>query len=173
VYRAPLGNASRRGSLYECSEGSRRARRLPLASRACLAAAAKKAPAGGSDPVTCRLPESNADSLVILSNFYPGYWWDHTDLTIAVQAHPNARAEQLEAIQAAIATWSETLDECFDGLITLRNVTGAKRKAADIVVHYVPTAGRRRLWRLRDLRSVRTSRPASTASLTTLSTWAG
>jgi hypothetical protein len=50
------------------------------------AAAAKKAPAGGSDPVTCRLPESNADSLVILSNFYPGYWWDHTDLTIAVQA---------------------------------------------------------------------------------------
>ena len=20
---------------------------------------------------------------------YPGYWWDHTDLTVAVQAHPN------------------------------------------------------------------------------------
>jgi hypothetical protein len=105
------------------------------------AAAPKKAPAGGGDAVSCRLPESNADSLVILSNLYPGYWWDHTDLTIGVQAHPNARPEQLDAIQAAIATWSETLNECFDGLITLRNVTGAKRQAADIVVHYVPTAG--------------------------------
>jgi hypothetical protein len=30
----------------------------------------------------CRLPESNAEALVILSNYYPGYWWDHTDLTV-------------------------------------------------------------------------------------------
>jgi hypothetical protein len=30
---------------------------------------------------------------------------------------------------------------CFDGLITLEDVTGSKRQAADIVVHYVPTAG--------------------------------
>ena len=49
--------------------------------------------------------------------------------------------EQLAAIDDAIATWSSTLEECFDGLITLTNVTGSKRKAADIVVHYVPTAG--------------------------------
>ena len=46
-------------------------------------AAAEAGPKNG-----CRLPESDAEALVILSNYYPGYWWDHTDLTIAVQAHP-------------------------------------------------------------------------------------
>ena len=91
--------------------------------------------------VSCSLPESDAEALVILNNYYPGYWWDHTDLTIAVQAHPSATDEQLAAIRDAIATWSSVLDECFDGLITLTDVTGSKRKAADIVVHYVPTAG--------------------------------
>ncbi|HXV35333.1 MAG TPA: hypothetical protein VD769_15100 [Gaiellaceae bacterium] len=96
---------------------------------------------GGKNAVTCNLPESNAEGLEILSNYYPGYWWDHTDLTIAVQAHPSATAVQRAAIAGAIATWSETLEECFDGLITLTDVTGSKRKAADIVVHYVPTAG--------------------------------
>jgi hypothetical protein len=104
---------------------------------------AQAAPPGSSDQsgITCSLPESNAEALVILSNYYPGYWWDHTDLTIAVQAHPSATEEQLEAIQDAIATWSDVLEECFDGLITLTDVTGSKRKTADIVVHYVPTAG--------------------------------
>jgi len=91
-----------------------------------------------------RLPDSNADALEILSNYYPGYWWDHTDLVIAVQAHPNASVEQLEAIDDAINTWSEVLDDCFDGYITLTNVTGTgnnPQQAADIVVHYVPKAG--------------------------------
>ena len=55
---------------------------------------AQAAPKGGSG-VTCNLPESDAEALVILSNFYPGYWWDHTDLTVAVQAHPSATDEQL------------------------------------------------------------------------------
>jgi predicted Zn-dependent protease len=81
---------------------------------------------------------------VILSNFYPGYWWDHTHLTIAVQAHPRATRAQRNAIHAAIATWVEVLNRCFDGLITLTDVTGTRsseQQAADIVVHYVPTAG--------------------------------
>lgn len=91
-----------------------------------------------------RLPTSNAEALEILSNYYPGYWWDHSDITIAVQAHPNAAPEQLAAIDDAIATWSDVLDDCFDGDITLTNVTGRGKnpqKAADIVVHYVPRAG--------------------------------
>jgi hypothetical protein len=106
-----------------------------------------QAPASNPASITgidCGLPESNAESLVILSNYYPGYWWDHTDLTIAVQAHPNAKPEQLAAIHDAIATWSSVLEECFDGLITLTNVTvdrGSQQRAADIVVHYVPRAG--------------------------------
>jgi hypothetical protein len=93
---------------------------------------------------TCSLPESDAEGLEILSNYYPGYWWDHTDLTIAVQAHPKATEEQLEAIHGAIATWDAVLRECFDGLITLTDVTGtqpSEQRAADIVVHYVPRAG--------------------------------
>jgi hypothetical protein len=48
-----------------------------------------------SGGVDCDLPESNAEALVILNNFHPGYWWDHTNLTVAVQAHPSATDEQL------------------------------------------------------------------------------
>ena len=93
---------------------------------------------------TCKLPESNAEALVILSNYYPGYWWDHTDLTVAVQAHPSTTREQMAAIRGAIATWSQVIADCFDRLITLTDVTGKGKnpqQAADIVVHYVPTAG--------------------------------
>ena len=92
----------------------------------------------------CHLPESNAEGLVILNNYYPGYWWDHTNLTVAVQAHPSANAAQRAAIHDAIATWSDVLADCFPGLITLTDVTGTRpsqQQAADIVVHYVPTAG--------------------------------
>ena len=48
------------------------------------------------------------------------------------------------AVHEAIATWSEVLLDCFDGLITLTDVTGRGKnpqQAADIVVHYNPTAG--------------------------------
>ena len=90
-------------------------------------------------PATCR--NLTPRRWLILNNYYPGYWWDHTDLTIAVKAHPSATDEQVAAIQGAIATWSDVLEDCFDGLITLTDVTGSKRQAADIVVHYVPTAG--------------------------------
>jgi hypothetical protein len=40
--------------------------------------------------------------------------------------------------------WSDVLLDCFDGLITLTNVTGTgnnPQQAADIVVHYVPHFG--------------------------------
>ncbi|HEY5889393.1 MAG TPA: hypothetical protein VIW94_01670 [Acidimicrobiia bacterium] len=97
-----------------------------------------------TDNIDCTLPESDADALVILSNYYPGYWWDHTDLTIAVQAHPKAKPEQVAAVHDAIAMWSSVLDQCFDGAITLTDVTDSgvnPQKAADIVVHYVPRAG--------------------------------
>jgi hypothetical protein len=101
-------------------------------------------PSASAQQTTCNLPESNAEALEILSNYYPGYWWDHTALTIAVQAHPKATDEQLDAIHDAIATWDAVLRDCFDGLITLTDVTdtqASQQRAADIVVHYVPTAG--------------------------------
>jgi len=109
------------------------------------AAAPKAAAAAASAAPTCSLPESNAEALVLLNNYYPNkYIWDHTHLTVAIQAHPSATQEQLAAIHDAIVTWDSVLRECFDGLITLTDVTGSQRsaqRAADIVVHYVPTAG--------------------------------
>jgi hypothetical protein len=109
-----------------------------------LLANSRNALAAGQPGQCNSLPNSNADALEILSNYYPGYWWDHTDITIAVQAHPKALPAQLEAIDDAIATWTDVLDYCFDGLITLTNVSGTgnnPQQAADIVIHYVPRAG--------------------------------
>jgi hypothetical protein len=94
--------------------------------------------------VTCRLPESNAEALVILNNYYPKrYYWDHTDLTIAVQAHPSTTDEQMDALRGAIDEWNDVLLRCFDGLITLTDVTDTAQneQKADIVVHFVPHAG--------------------------------
>ncbi|MEO8329735.1 MAG: matrixin family metalloprotease, partial [Candidatus Nanopelagicales bacterium] len=75
--------------------------------------------------------------------YYPGYWWDHTHLTVAVQAAPNVRPGHLAAVHDAIQTWDETLRTEFDNLITLTDITDRVRAVhkADIVVHYVPHAG--------------------------------
>lgn len=118
---------------------------LVLAPSSALAAPGGKGPTS-DPPITgpsCSLPESNAESLLILSNYFPGYWWDHTNLTIAVQAHPSTTAGQLAAIHGAIATWSNVLLDCFDGLVTLTNVTGnaLNPQRADIVLHFEPKAG--------------------------------
>src|SRR5215213_2412942 len=89
---------------------------------------------------TCDLPESDADALVILNEIYPNrYSWDHTDLTVAVRAAPNIGPEYIDAVQRAIASWGDVLDECFDGLVTVTYTADAQ--SADIVVHYVPYAG--------------------------------
>jgi hypothetical protein len=104
--------------------------------------ASAQPPTGGA---SCTLPESDADALYVLNAIYPNrYVFDHTDLTVAVQAAPSATDEELAAIHDAIASWSGVLQQCFDGAITLTDVTGSQpseQRAADIVVHYVPTAG--------------------------------
>jgi hypothetical protein len=107
-----------------------------------MSAQAASASVGGRGS-GCHLPESNAEALEILSNYYPGYWWDHTNLTVAVQAHPNSRKAYLNAINAAIGVWRKTLNDCFGGRITLTNVTDSVRnpQKADIVLHYVLKAG--------------------------------
>src|SRR5512139_1513773 len=109
-------------------------------------AKSRPAPTRSTAGVTCGLPESNAQGIIIMNNYWNStghYSWDHTDLTVAVQAHPNATAEQLAELHGAIATWSAVILDCFDGLITLTDVTGtqpSEQKAADIVIHYVPHA---------------------------------
>jgi len=100
-------------------------------------AAAPTAPAA-----SCTRPVSDAEALVVLNSFHPNrYVWDDASLTVAIQAAPTVSPAQLDAIHAAIDTWSSVLQECFDGRITLTDVTGAQRRTADIVVHYVPSAG--------------------------------
>ena len=62
--------------------------RRPLAAAALAAAlVAGTIPANAS-----HLPESDAKALEILSDYYPGYWWDHTDITVAAQAAPERPA---------------------------------------------------------------------------------
>ncbi|MGH3481311.1 MAG: matrixin family metalloprotease, partial [Nocardioidaceae bacterium] len=90
----------------------------------------------------CTLPESDADALQILNYFYPNkYVWDDTHLNVAVEAAPNVSQEHVAAVEAAIASWNDVLRQCFDGQISLTNVTDQPRRSADIVLHYVPHAG--------------------------------
>jgi len=109
------------------------------ASPASAAPASKAAASAGAD---CTYPESDAEALVILNAYYPNrYVWSDPNITVAVQAAPTVSPEQLAAVREAIATWSSVLRDCFGDQITLTDVTGSKRRAADIIIHYVPTAG--------------------------------
>jgi hypothetical protein len=113
-----------------------------LAITASPAAASPASSSAASAGVTCSYPQSDAEALVILNAYYPNrYVWSDPNITVAVQAAPTVSPEQLAAVREAIATWGAVLEDCFDGKITLTDVTGDKRQAADIVVHYVPTAG--------------------------------
>ena len=118
-------------------------RRRPVPIAAAVAALASIVLAGTLPAQASHLPESNAEALEILADYYPGYWWDHTDLTVAVQAAPNVRRTHLTAVHDAIDTWDTVLRQEFDDLITLTDVTGSVRnpQRADIVLHYVPKAG--------------------------------
>ena len=73
---------------------------------------------------------------------YPGYWWDHTDLTVAVLSSPNVDPVFVEAIRDAVATWADVLADDFP-IVSLADVTDTARnpQRADIVVHCVPDAG--------------------------------
>jgi hypothetical protein len=98
----------------------------------------------------------DTESVLILHGAFndPGYWWDHTDLTVAVQAHPNVDEESVAAVHQAIADWDHALRQEFGGLITLTDVTppvhgqaqGRHRAALQ------PHGGRDGVWRGRDLR---------------------
>jgi predicted Zn-dependent protease len=115
---------------------------LSAATTAPMASAAPTPVAASTAQATCDLPESDAEALVILATYYPNrYVWEDADITVAVAAAPTVSPEQLAAARQAIATWDSVLRDCFDGQITVTDVTGSKRQAADIVVHYVPTAG--------------------------------
>ena len=120
-------------------------KRVFLLLLASLVAAATAAAARAVTPLQPAPTPPDTESVLILHGAftYPGYWWDHTELTAAVQAHPNVDGASLTAVHQAIADWNSALQQEFGGLITLSDVTDqytAKHKA-DIVLHYNPTAG--------------------------------
>ena len=99
-------------------------------------------------------PPDTESVLILHGAFnYPGYWWDHTNLTVAVQAHPNVDEESLAAVHQAIADWDFALRQEFGGLITLTDVTDqygqAQGRHRDPLQ---PDGGRNGVRRLRDLR---------------------
>ncbi|RFU21435.1 hypothetical protein D0Z06_11750 [Geodermatophilus marinus] len=95
------------------------------------------ATAGAQFRPSCSLPESDAEALTLPGDHHlPGYWWDHTDLTVGIRAHAGASGAEITALEEAVGTWADVLDRCFDGVLTLDPVAGSG--PADIVVHLVP-----------------------------------
>lgn len=117
---------------------------IPLASPADAAETSTGATA------TCTRPISNADALYILANIAPAgdgpaqaYWWSKTALTIGITTTSTVDPAQFEAVEQAIKTWQQTLQDCLAGAVTLNYVpvSPGNRAQTDIVVHLVPNAG--------------------------------
>ncbi len=108
-------------------------------------------PAGAVDEPVVSYGPSDADSIALLAgSFYVNsnmagslpFWWDHTNLTVAVQSAPTTDADDVEAARNAIALWSKVLKDRLPD-ISLTDITATNRTAnrADIVIHLVPHAG--------------------------------
>jgi hypothetical protein len=87
---------------------------------------------------------SDADSVAVLSGL-PGYknafWWDHTNLTVAVRASASVDQEKFQAMRDAIGVWTTTLASQIPQ-ISLTDVTDSKDQGTpDIILRYVPHAG--------------------------------
>lgn len=107
------------------------------------------APAISADEALVSYGPSDAESVDVLSGLYdqsggPGtsFWWNHTDLTVAVFAAPDADPQLVQAIHEAIATWSSVLESRLP-IVSLTDVTdyAHNRQNADIVLRYIPKAG--------------------------------
>jgi predicted Zn-dependent protease len=99
-----------------------------------------------TEPGRATLPQaavvSDAGSIGLLYPAQKGYWWDHTDLTVALRSAPNLNPEVVAAIRKAIKTWNDFLNVELDGLVTLTDVSGTTNASrADITLHYVGHAG--------------------------------
>ena len=103
-----------------------------------------------NEPVVSFGP-SDADGIPLLAGSYYinsrmagglPYWWDHTNLTVAVQSAPTTDTEDIRAARDAIALWSSVLAARLPE-ISLTDVSSGNRNpiSADIVIHLVPHAG--------------------------------
>ena len=86
---------------------------------------------------------SDAVSIPVESGFHYNlnfFWWDHSNLTVAVRAAPNVDPDKLQAVHNAITVWSSMLAVRIPE-ISLTEVTDSPQSTPDIILHYVPHAG--------------------------------
>lgn len=116
--------------------------RLPGTILALVLAATLVGPAADAEDPTTVEPVA-IPMMTVFGGSYQGYWWDHSDLTVAVRVAPTAPAGFVDVAHDAIAGWDAALREEYGGVITLTDVTGTPGApaSADIVLHYVPRYG--------------------------------
>src|SRR5205085_11933260 len=94
-------------------------------------------PRAAADEPSVTFGPSDADSVAVYSGIYKNsFWWDHTNLTVAVSAAPNTDPVLVQAIHDAIETWRTVLANRLP-MVSLTDVTytiGNPQKA-DIVIH--------------------------------------
>ena len=88
---------------------------------------------------------SDADSVEVYSGmtgYKNSFWWNHTNLTVAVSVPHNADPVLVDAIHDAIETWRTVLVLRLP-IVSITDVTDTigNPQKADIVLHYVPHAG--------------------------------
>jgi hypothetical protein len=104
-----------------------------------LTAQRARAPRPSNLTIATGCPLYSAERLRVLR-----IYWDHLDITVAVQAHPDADPALIDAARQAIRLWNEVLDADPElNIITLIDVSDTVQAAhqADIVLHFVPRAG--------------------------------
>ncbi|MHA7261695.1 zinc metalloprotease [Arthrobacter sp. TMN-37] len=89
---------------------------------------------------TCSRPVSDADGLYLPAQ---AFWWSTTELTIGITATSKVDPAQFTAVEQAVETWQQTLQDCLGGAVTLNYVpvVPSKRAQIDIVINLVPNAG--------------------------------
>jgi hypothetical protein len=112
-----------------------------LASALMLAGGGPPSPAA-EDPIVNFGP-SDALSVEVYGGLYKNsFWWDHSNLTVAVSAAPDVDPLLKKAIHDAIETWRTLLADRLP-IVSLTDITLTSKnpQRADIVIHYVPHAG--------------------------------
>src|SRR5438270_12500764 len=106
---------------------------------------------GGADGPVVSYGPSDAVSIPLVAGSYyinpkmadalPG-WWNHTNLTVAVQSAPTTSAADTQAVHDGIALWGAVLAARLPQIsLTDITSTSGSPKGADIVIHLVPHAG--------------------------------
>jgi hypothetical protein len=121
-----------------------------IAASAPAAAGAQLMQGFTSDEVY-RVGRSDAVSIPVLTGSYYlnssmakalPYWWDHTNLTVAVESAPTSKPEDIAAVHAAIAEWRKVLAAQLAPIsMTDLSLSGNNAHSADIVIHFVDHYG--------------------------------